>query len=283
MLTRRSFLQIGSISLLGSMGAAQRGFSEAQSLPSVRVSELELPGLPSPWDGFTIAQVSDVHAGPYMGRERMRRVRDLVMALPAEMVVFTGDQMDRRPADAEEFSSGFEGIEAPLGVYGVLGNHDHYIDPALSVAALDESGIRPLVNDLVTLHRGGSSLHIVGVEDLTASGESAPQFDLLEQTGEGFRLCLCHQPGGWNQAREAGADLTLSGHTHGGQIALPSRRVNVARLHSPYIAGPYREEGALLYVSRGIGVGAVPVRLGSPPEIDLLVLRRQAAADRRAA
>ena len=102
-LTRRNFLQIGTASFLGSVGAAQLGFAEAHSLPSVRATELVLPALPEPWDGLTIAQISDVHAGPYMGRDRMRRIRDLVLALPAELVVFTGDQMDRRPSDAEAF------------------------------------------------------------------------------------------------------------------------------------------------------------------------------------
>ncbi len=99
-LTRRHFLQIGTASFIGSVGAAQLGFSEAQSLPSVRATELLLPTLPRQWDGLTIAQVSDVHAGPYMEADRMRRIRDLVMALPADLVVFTGDQMDRRPSDA---------------------------------------------------------------------------------------------------------------------------------------------------------------------------------------
>ncbi len=275
-------MQIGTASFLGSVGAAQLGFSEAQSLPAVRATELILPGLPAPWEGLTIAQVSDVHAGPYMDRDRMRRIRDLVMALPAQMVVFTGDQMDRRPGDAEAFVPGFAGVEAPLGVYGILGNHDHYIDPRISREALEAAGIQPLVNRVVTLEREGIPLHLVGLEDLAAR-HGAPDFSLLERCRDGFRICLCHQPAGWRRARAAGAELTLAGHTHGGQIALPSRRVNVARLHSPYIAGEYRRGGATLWVSRGIGVGAVPLRLGSPPEIDLLVLRRAASGNRAAA
>jgi len=280
-ISRRRFLQIGTVSALGTLGAADRGFSEARSLPSIRTVALDLPGLPGVWDGLVIAQISDVHAGPRMDRDRIRRIRDLVMELPADLIVFTGDQMDRRPDDAEAFAPGFEGIEAPLGVYGILGNHDHFIDPAISEEALSAAGIRPLVNGSVTLLRDGEPLHLIGLEDLGAGDGRGPDFSAIERAGEGFRICLCHQPGGWRRARAAGADLTLAGHTHGGQIALPSRRVNVARLHSPYIAGPYRRDGAVLYVSRGIGVGAVPVRLGSPPEIDLLVLR-PASADRRA-
>lgn len=281
MISRRRFLQIGTISALGSLPAAERGFAEARALPSIRTVTLGLSGLPRAWDGLVIAQVSDVHAGPNMDRERLTRVRELLASLPADLVVFTGDQMDRRPEDAEAFAAGLSGITAPLGVYGVLGNHDHFIDPAISEAALARAGIRPLINETVTLVREGEPLHLVGLEDLSARPGRGPDFSAIGRAGPGFRICLCHQPGGWRRARAAGADLTLAGHTHGGQIALPTRRVNVARLHSPYIAGPYRRGGAVLYVSRGIGVGAVPFRLGSPPEIDLLVLRR-AGARRRA-
>ena len=98
-----------------------------------------------------------------------------------------------------------------------------------------------------------------------------------------FRICLCHQPQGWHQAIAAGAELTLSGHTHGGQIALTNRNLNAARLSTRYISGPYRREDAFLYVSRGVGVGAIPVRVGAPPEIDLLTLRSLASAAKLAA
>ena len=278
MISRRRFLQVGTVSALGSLGAAEKGYAEARSLPSIRMATLELPGLPAAWDGLTIAQVSDVHASPRMDRDRMRRIRDLVMSLPADLIVFTGDQMDRRPDDAEAFVPGFSGLEAPLGVYGILGNHDHFIDPAISEQALSAAGIRPLINASVTLARDGEPLHLVGLEDLAASPGRSPDFSVIRRAGPGFRICLCHQPVGWRMARAAGADLTLAGHTHGGQIALPSRRVNVARLHSPYIAGAYRRGGATLWVSRGIGVGAIPLRLGSPPEVDLLVLRSASGA-----
>ncbi len=282
MLTRRRFLELGSLGAAATLATARTGFAEAQSLPALRVRRLALPGLPAPWEGLTIVQVSDVHAGPYMTVERMRRIRGLLDAVPADLVVFTGDQMDRRPDDAHRFVAGFSGIRARLGVFGILGNHDHYIAPKISEWALTAAGVRPLVNEAVVLERDGVPLHVVGLEDLSAGGGRRPRWGLLERR-EGFVVCLCHQPAGWPMARAAGADLTLAGHTHGGQIALPSRRVNVARLHSPYIAGLYREGGATLWVSRGVGVGAVPVRLGAPPEIDVLVLERSAAAHRTAA
>jgi hypothetical protein len=232
--------------------------------------------LPSAWDGLTIAQISDVHAGPYMPAERMARIAGMVNDLQPDLVVFTGDQMDRRPSDADRFVLGFSGISAPLGVYGILGNHDHYFNPSLSEQALLEAGITPLVNHSALLRRGGSELALIGLEDLAAGPGRAPDFSLLGRHPAAFRVCLSHQPRTFHDTAAAGAHLTLAGHTHGGQIALTKRNLNVARFQGRYIAGAYRRNDATLYVSRGIGVGAVPLRLGAPPEVDLLILRRPA-------
>jgi len=242
-----------------------------------------LPDLPAPWDGLRVLQISDVHAGPYMGVDRMRRIRALALSTHADLVVFTGDQVDRRLRDAALFADGFSGMSAPLGVYGILGNHDHYIDPRFSEDALREAGITPLVNESVELDRNGTSLAIVGLDDLQATGDRSPRFGELRRHPGAFRICLCHQPQGWHRALAAGAHLTLSGHTHGGQIAFNTRALNVARLHTRYIAGPYRRDDGFLYVSRGIGVGALPLRVGAPPELDLITLHRAGTAKRAAA
>jgi len=265
------------------MGFTGYGLAGALDLPGLRHTTLELPDLPAEWEGLTIVQVSDVHAGPYMPVDRMQRVAEMVDGLGADLVVFTGDQMDRRPTDAEQFAAGFAGLEAPLGVYGVLGNHDHFIDPELSEQALVEAGISPLVNRGVRFARRGAALVLIGLEDLSAVPGRSPDFSVLEGHDDAFRICLSHQPRSWHSVAATGAQLTLAGHTHGGQIALTPRALNVARLQGRYIAGEYRRRGATLYVSRGIGVGAVPLRVGAPPEVDLLVLRRPADKVRVAA
>ncbi len=259
------------------LGFASYGFSNALDQPGVRRRRLDLPNLPQQWDGLRILQISDVHAGPYMDADRMMRMRDMADRLNPDIIVFTGDQMDRRDSDANIFVKGFSGISAPMGVWGILGNHDHFIDPRRSERALEAAGIQPLVNSAVMFERSGASLALVGIEDLQARDGRGPDFSVLEKYPTSFRICLCHQPQGWHQAVAAGAHLTLSGHTHGGQIALTRRNLNVARFSTRYIAGPYRREEAFLYVSRGVGVGAVPVRVGAPPEIDLLTLRSTAA------
>jgi predicted MPP superfamily phosphohydrolase len=265
------------------MGFTGYGLAGALDVPGLSHATLELADLPPVWEGLTIAQVSDVHAGPYMSAERMQRIADMVMGLDADLIVFTGDQMDRRPTDADLFIRGFSGISAPLGVFGILGNHDHYFDPRLSEDALLEAGVTPLINDSRVLRRRDSDLAIVGLEDLNAGPGRAPDFGEVGRHPGAFTICLSHQPRTWHDAAAAGAHLTLAGHTHGGQIALNQRNLNVARFQGRYIAGPYRRDRSTLYVSRGIGVGAVPLRLGAPPEVDLLVLRRAAETDSVAA
>ena len=278
MLTRRRFLKSASLTAASTLGFAGYGFSNALDLPGVRRHRLDLPNLPTEWEGLSILQISDVHAGPYMGADRMMRMRDMAGRLNPDIIVFTGDQMDRRDSDADIFVQGFSGISAPMGVWGILGNHDHFINPRRSEWALEAAGIQPLVNSAVTFERSGASLALIGIEDLQAREGRAPDFSLIEKYPTSFRICLCHQPQGWHQAAAAGAHLTISGHTHGGQIALTGRTLNVARFSTRYIAGPYRRDEAFLYVSRGVGVGAVPVRVGAPPEIDLLTLRCTAAS-----
>jgi hypothetical protein len=218
-----------------------------------------------------------------MTAERMQRIRTYANSIPSELIVFTGDQIDRRQIDAGLFSKGFRGISAPMGVYGVLGNHDYRVSPRRAERTLEDAGITPLVNESVVFERNGSKLALFGVDDLMAPRGRGPDFSILKDHPGAFRVLLCHQPQGWDQARSIGADLTLAGHTHGGQIALPTRTINPARVYTRYIAGRYDDGDSLLWVSRGIGVGAVPLRVGSPPEMDLITLRRPAATARAAA
>jgi len=255
----------------GSLGREIRRGSARHSLPTVRHINMQLPQLPNAWDGLTILQISDVHAGPFAPVERLRLIRRMAEGLNPELIVFTGDQLDRRPDDARIFAEGFEGINAPLGVWGILGNHDHSTSAELALESMLSAGIQPLVNRSVIFERDGTALSLTGVDDIS-SPDGGPDFSLLRQLDHSFRICLCHQPAAWPEAAAAGAHLTLAGHTHGGQIALTTRNLNAARFGTRYIAGPYRRENAFLYVSRGTGVGAVPLRFGAPPEIDLLTL-----------
>ena len=249
-----------------------------RALPLVRTTTLYHPKLPLGFEGLRIVQVSDVHAGTFMPPPRMDQVRTTVEALAPDLVVFTGDQLDRRDVDADLFVEGFAGITAPLGVYGVLGNHDHLAGVDLALEALRAVGITPLVNSAAVLEAADSRVLLAGVDDLEAGPGRRPDFSVLWRTSADFRILLCHQPRGWIEAFAAGANITLSGHTHGGQIGFRAGDLSVARVGTPFVAGPYLRGEELLYVSRGVGVGAVPIRFGSPPEVDLITLRRGSTA-----
>jgi len=279
-LTRRNLLRKGSMALMGGGLLARSGWVEATELPLVRRVTISHPHLPAGFAGLRVAQVADLHAGTFMPPERLARVREIVAALHPDLVVLTGDQLDRRELDAEFFVHGIAGIEAPFGVFGILGNHDHLAGRRLGIAALEAIGAVPLVNAAAILERDGARILLAGVDDLDAMEGAGPQFAVVRSRPAEFRLLLCHQPNGWRAARAAGAHLTLAGHTHGGQIALPTRGLNVARLHTPYVAGPYLRDEQILYVSRGVGVGAVPFRFGVPPEVDLITLHRGPLAAR---
>lgn len=238
--------------------------------------------MPTAWDGLRILQISDVHAGPFAPVNRLRLIRKMAQDLEADIIVFTGDQLDRRTSDAEVFARGFEGISAPLGVWGILGNHDHGTSASLALDSMTRAGIYPLVNESVLLSREGVGLSLTGLDDFS-SPDGGPDFSAIQKYPSAFRVCLCHQPAGWINAAAHGAHLTLAGHTHGGQIALTTRRFNAARMETRYIAGPYRRENDFLYVSRGTGVGAIPLRFGAPPEIDLISLHSPLSRSRRVA
>lgn len=245
-----------------------------RQLPLVRRVILLHPHLPPAFEGLTIGQVSDVHAGQFMTWERLEEVRRVLCQLRPDLVVFTGDQLDRRDVDAELFVQAFAGLAAPLGVYGILGNHDYLAGRELALAALEAAGIQPLVNQAVAFSRDGATLLLAGVDEAEAPRPFGPDFTVLRRTEAAFRLLLCHQPRLWPEAIRHGADLTLSGHTHGGQISPMGERFSLARLGTRFVAGPYVSGAHLLYVSRGVGVGAVPLRVGALPEVDLITLRR---------
>jgi predicted MPP superfamily phosphohydrolase len=274
-LTPRSFARNRATARVGSviLRRARSHWMSSSELPMVRRVALYHPALPPGFEGLRIVQVSDVHAGHFMPPDRLERVRELIETLAPQLVVFTGDQLDRREVDAELFVHGFAGVAAPLGAFGILGNHDHLAGPELAVAALEAAGITPLVNSATLLQAGGARLLLAGVDDPDGRG-SGPDFRILTRTPADFRLLLCHQPRSWPGGWAAGADITLAGHTHGGQIAFPTRILNPARLMTQYVVGPYQRDGSILYVSRGVGVGAVPFRFGAPPELDLITLHR---------
>ena len=273
---RRVLLARAATGLFALTGAAAVfGIEQAELAPELSRHDLFIRGLHPDLDGVTIVQLSDIHAGALMTEERMRRIASAAAALQPDLVVLTGDLIDVSPRAARPFSRAFEGLHGKLGSFAVLGNHDYFAGAAEVERAVRDAGLTLLRNSGARIERGRGTLYLGGVDDPSRGGLGPdPARALRAAAPEEPRVMLAHRPSLFPDCARAGAQLVLSGHTHGGQVAL-SPAWSLARLLGPYTMGHFQEGGAQLYVHRGMGtVGPAPLRLGSPPELALLTLRR---------
>jgi hypothetical protein len=247
-----------------------------------------VPELPGAFDGFRIAQVSDLHLGPQTSRRFLEGVTQAVRALAPDLVTVTGDLIDDRAEDAKLFAEWLDTLGTPPhGTYLIPGNHDVYAGwPAVHASLRSHSDAHVLVNESQVLARGGGAIAIVGLGDpaargggigaMKASGGAAPDVArAFAAVPRGIAvLAFAHNPALWPSIAERGAALTLSGHTHWGQFALPRIGWSLASPFLQHAMGAYQEGEALLYVHPGTGFWGIPFRLGALPEVALVTLRR---------
>ena len=242
-----------------------------------RVVEVDVPiaGLPRELEGFTIAQISDVHVGPTIRRSYVEGIVDAVNALDADVVAITGDLVDGGVPQLREHVAPLANLRARHGSFFVTGNHEYYSGALAWMEELKRLGIRVLHNEHVVLERGSSRLVIAGVPDYNAglfheTHASDPAAALAGAPLDArAKILLAHQPRTAPAAAKAGFDLQLSGHTHGGQFWPWNHFV---RLQQPFTAGLHRMDGLWVYVSRGTGYWGPPKRFGAPSEITRLRL-----------
>jgi predicted MPP superfamily phosphohydrolase len=282
--SRRAFLRTAAVTSLGAATALGFGGArEAYGDPEISRQQLFFPDLPAGLDGLRLVQLSDLHAGPLIGPATLRRWRDLAQAERPELLLFTGDLVDSRASELAPLLEAFRGFRPALGTFAVLGNHDYFDDPRPIWRDLEAAGIRCLENRSALVRRRGATLALLGLQDPMARNGRfmrkvfgpgpRPSQATLGLPDGAFRLCMNHRPSEWEAALAAAARLTLSGHTHGGQInLLPG--LSSARLIGPYTDGLYRRGDDLLYVSRGLGVVGLPMRIQAPPELVVIELRR---------
>lgn len=281
---RRAFLRTAALASTGAaLAVGVVGARQAYGDPEVTRKTFPFSDLPPGLDGLRIAHLSDLHAGPLVNPGTLRRWRDLTEREQPELLLFTGDLVDSRPEELASLLEAFDGFRPPLGRFAVLGNHDFFDDPRPIWRDLEAAGITCLENKAALVQRGGSTLAVLGLQDpmarngrfrrLVFGPGPRPAEAAKDLPAEAFRICMNHRPSEWEQALAAGARLTLSGHTHGGQIN-PIPGWSSANLIGPRTAGLYREGADLLYVSRGLGVVGLPVRIAAAPEIAILTLKR---------
>jgi len=245
----------------------------------VNEQEIRIPGLPPAFNGFSIGLVTDIHSSIYMTKEEMdeyvRRLNDL----GTDVIAVGGDIVNSSVDEVYPFAEAFSKLKAPMGIFGVLGNHDFYSGKVETVARMaNEAGVQMLRDEGVILRKNGTALHIVGIDDVASPVLATTK--LKKAIGNvpknTTRVLLNHRPYFFKHAASQNVDLMLSGHTHGGQLVFGrfgNTLFTPAALASTYVAGHYQQGTAQMYVSRGIGTVAVPVRINCPPELTRIVLR----------
>jgi predicted MPP superfamily phosphohydrolase len=243
---------------------------------SLRQQDLMFPDLPKDLDGLRLVQLSDIHLSPFLSERILARAVDMANETRAHLALVTGDLIstDRDPLDIclKQLSR----LRADAGVFGCLGNHEIYANAEDYVEQQGaRMGHRYLRQRAEALKFGQATLNLAGV-DYQASRKPYLLGAQSMVAPDAFNVLLSHNPDVFPVAARQGYQLTIAGHTHGGQIRVEilHQDLNFARFFTPYVDGLYRRDKAAIFVSRGIGTIALPARLGAPPEVNLLRLCR---------
>lgn len=252
------------------------GVVTALSAPRIHEVEARIPGLPEAFDGYRIAHITDTHVGPTLRRGWVERLVARVDSAQADLVVHTGDFIDGSVDRLRPHVEPFAKLRGRDGTLFVTGNHETYSDAVAWSEHAKELGFQVLINSHVAIARGGDSLVVGGVTD-HREGQAFPSRapdarKAFAGAPTGTRVLLAHQPVQAHAAQGLGVALQLSGHTHGGQI-WPFH--HLVRLAQPVVSGFGRVGDVLVFVSNGAGYWGPPMRLFAPPEVPILVLRRE--------
>lgn len=286
-LTRREAIRHVAIGASVGMSSLASGYGIAVGRHDYVIEEVPIPllRLPRTLDGYTIAQISDIHIGSLVNDYELGQAEELIRRTRADLIVITGDMVDHDASYIPrlgEFTRRLAELGARDGVVAIPGNHDYYADVNRILATTADAGARVLRNEGLVIPDGERSaltrrdgFSLLGIDDVWASRGGFPGGADLPRTLSHARpdlakVMLCHNPELFPEAAEH-IDLMLSGHTHGGQIALGVRPASWALRHG-YVAGHYHRGASQIYVNRGFGTVGPPARLQTPPEITKIIL-----------
>ena len=274
---RRFLVHSTNLGIIGLATAATGyGFYEARRRAAIEHVEVPLARLPAEFDGFRIVQFTDLHIGSTIKRGFVEGIVEQLVELRGDLLAFTGDLVDGSVPWLRDDVAPLRELEAHHGKFFITGNHEYYSGAEPWVKEATNLWFDVLLNEHRIIHRGESSIVLAGVTDYSggdfiASHRSDPSTALQGAPEELVRILLAHQPRSIHAAVNARVDLQISGHTHGGQF-FPWN--HLATLNQPYIRGLHKHESAWIYVSRGTGYWGPPLRLGIPPEITAITLRK---------
>lgn len=288
--TRRAFLKWSTAAgLVGVAGYAGHGVAQAYQDPVVDKSRVALPQLTGISQPLTVIQITDLHFGLFVGTPELMRLIDQANSVEGDAVLITGDVFHSRMSPVEPAIPLLKKLKPRrLGNFVILGNHDFYAGEHRTVDALLEAGLTLLRDQWVTFDHHNVAIHLGGIDDPRGNWIWSKEFPGFQSfvdkapTESGVRILLSHRPNVLPLASQANIDLVLAGHTHGGQVILPTgnhkRGISLARLASLYTHGWYRQGSTRMYLNRGVGLTFVPWRINCPPEIAVVQLVGIAAA-----
>ena len=277
--SKRDFIKksisISMITLAGS--ATVYGFYSARKGPFIIKHDIYIKNLPEAYENFSIAQISDLHVGPTIKRPYVEDVLEKISHLNPDFIAVTGDLVDGSVKYLRSDLQPLKDMIAPYGTFFVTGNHEYYSGVDQWLDETDRLGMKNLINTNEIISKSGDEIAIAGITDLNAhqinlSHRSDPELALASLPKDIIKIVLAHQPNSIHAVHKVGADLQLSGHTHGGQFWPFTYPVKLA---STYIAGYYDHFGTQIYVNRGTGYWGPPLRIGVPAEITLICLKKK--------
>lgn len=275
-MNRRSFLKstFAAAVPLGPLTAASYGLYEAGSVRIERPT-IAVPRLPAAFDNLRIAFLTDIHHGPFIALDYVASIVRTTLALAPDLILLGGDYISKDPKYVGPCFEVLAGLDAPLGVFGVLGNHDYQSGMPAMKSAFAAARFEELTNRGVWLERGSSRLRLAGVDDLWF-GRPDPRPALGNASAEDACLVVSHNPDFAEKLRDPRVGLVLSGHTHGGQVYVPGYGAPIvpSRYGQKYLQGLVAAPMTQVYVSRGLGTVTPPMRYNCRPELTLLALKQ---------
>ncbi|WP_321476749.1 metallophosphoesterase [uncultured Paludibaculum sp.] len=271
---RRRFLALGAPVAAAPIAMAGFGTYLARNGMVQQQVDLRLPHLARDLNGLRIAQLTDIHFGPFFGRAALQRAVDMANEYRPHLIFLTGDLVTRRGDDLDSCLNVLRGLKSEAGIYCCHGNHEIYADVLdYATAQGTRFGFHFLRRQAALLRFGDARLNLAGYDYQRLHTPYLPGAESLVVPGT-TNILLQHNPDTFPRAAQAGFDVTLCGHTHGGQInfEILHENLNAARIFTPFVRGLYERDQKLVYVSSGLGTVAMPVRLGAPPEVTLLRL-----------
>jgi hypothetical protein len=245
----------------------------------VKRLEVTLEGLDPAFDGFKIAHLSDLHIGSMTPRAWAERWVRAANRDEPDLTVVTGDMVSSGTAFHGDIAEALGGLRAKDGVLVSMGNHDYFGDGEPLISLLGRAGVRVLRNEGFVLERGGAEVYVAGIDDTWTRRDDLTRA-LAERPDGMATILLAHDPERFRLAAKQGVSLTLSGHTHGGQIGVPFlyRWASLSSFTHHFNIGFYRKGKSILYVHPGLGTTGPPMRLGIAPAVVILTLRSRPAS-----